>query len=221
MDLGGSRTLIPCVQDRGLTIRRQALRCAALTQGRPSDLCCEKGSNLHPRPSEGRAHPIELPQLRGDFSQWSGQDSNLQQAVSETAASSRLGYWTVFFVMHRAGLEPASLRLKIGGSPFELPVLLGDTIATHREGFEAPADSLEESCSSDRAAGAYRFEHRFLLQSMTNSYSINAPGRTRTCIFPLKKRGLCQLSDECICSKRNYLSCKCTGQDSNLHPSAS
>lgn len=24
--------------------------------------CCEKDSNLHPRPSEGRAHPVELPQ---------------------------------------------------------------------------------------------------------------------------------------------------------------
>jgi hypothetical protein len=31
---------------------------------RPIFQCCEKGSNLHPRPSEGRAHPIELPQRR-------------------------------------------------------------------------------------------------------------------------------------------------------------
>jgi hypothetical protein len=108
-----------------------------------------------------------------DFSQWSKQDSNLQRAVSETAASARLGYWTVLFFisfMHRAGLEPASVRLKIGDSAIELPVLLGDTIAMHREGFEPPPDSLEESCSSDRAAGAYRFEHRFLLRSMTDSY---------------------------------------------------
>ena len=36
VDLGGSRTLIACVQDRRLTIRRQALRLAALAQGGPS-----------------------------------------------------------------------------------------------------------------------------------------------------------------------------------------
>ena len=44
-----------------------------LTTGRsvPSELwrlitCCGKGSNLQPRPSEGRARPIELPQRAGE-----------------------------------------------------------------------------------------------------------------------------------------------------------
>src|SRR4051794_14275777 len=61
--------------------------------------------------------------------------------------------------MHRAGFEPASLRLKGGGSSVELPVRSQAMPAIHvdlihREGFEPPADCLEDSCSSDRAAGA-------------------------------------------------------------------
>jgi hypothetical protein len=46
--------------------------------------------------------------------------------------------------MHRAGIEPASIRLKDGGSAIELPVR---NVHTHREGFEPPADPLEEGCS--------------------------------------------------------------------------
>ena len=47
MDAGGNRTLISWVQTRGLPVRRRAheLRCQR----------CGKGSNLQPRPSEGRA----------------------------------------------------------------------------------------------------------------------------------------------------------------------
>lgn len=86
VDAGGTRTLITRVQTGGPTIGRQAHQC------------CGKGSNLHPRPSEGRAHPIELPQhgvffhpasfrLHPSF-QWSTQDSNLYWGASETPASS-------------------------------------------------------------------------------------------------------------------------------------
>src|SRR5262245_12831670 len=75
---------------------------------------CEKDSNLQPRPSEGRARPFELSQhirswvggrgsevnrdprpptyyLLPPIFQWSRQDSNLQRAVSETAASAEVG----------------------------------------------------------------------------------------------------------------------------------
>lgn len=52
--------------------------------------CCGKGSNLQPRPSEGRAlHPIELPQL--NFASHQSQIGNRQ-----------------FLAMPRAGFEPAS-----------------------------------------------------------------------------------------------------------------
>jgi hypothetical protein len=213
MDLGGSRTLIPCVQDRRLTIRRQAQFFSVARRDRTFILGLRRAVLIRlsyrnfmaiSRSGPGRIRTCNEPFLR-------------RPPLPDWAT----GPFCFSTLMHRAGFEPASLRLKIGGSPFKLPVRCGNTIAMHREGFEPPADSLEESCSSDRAAGAYRFEHRFLLQSMTDSYSTSAPGRTRTCISPLKKRGLCQLSDECICSKCNYLSRKCTGQDSNLHPSAS
>ena len=46
--------------------------------------------------------------------------------------------------LHRAGIEPAFFRLKGGGSAIELPVR---NVHTHREGFEPPADPLEEGCS--------------------------------------------------------------------------
>jgi hypothetical protein len=47
-------------------------------------------------------------------------------------------------LLHRVGLEPTRLRLKGGCSAIELPVR---TIHMHREGFEPPADPLEEGCS--------------------------------------------------------------------------
>jgi hypothetical protein len=86
VDAGGSRTLISRVQTGGPTIGRQAHSSTPLEQR------CGKDSNLHPRPSEGRAHPIELPQRT---CQWSTQDSNLYWGASETPASTKLGYWTV------------------------------------------------------------------------------------------------------------------------------
>jgi hypothetical protein len=93
------------------------------TTGPYTSQCCGKDSNLHPRPSEGRAHPIELPQHP---SQWSTQDSNLYWGASETPASTDwaigplcplsryAGRGKAF--MHRAGLEPATRRLKAGCS---------------------------------------------------------------------------------------------------------
>ena len=54
MDAGGSRTLISWVQAKRLPVRR---RTHVFIQR------CGKGSNLQPRPSEGRAlSPVELPQ---------------------------------------------------------------------------------------------------------------------------------------------------------------
>ncbi len=54
---------------------------------------CGKDSNLHPRPSEGRALiRLSYHNVRVALYQWSRQDSNLQQRVSETRASTDLGY---------------------------------------------------------------------------------------------------------------------------------
>jgi hypothetical protein len=109
--------------------------------------------------------------------------------------------------MHRAGLEPATPRLKAGGSAIELSVRQRHEAAMHREGFEPPADSLEESRSSNRAAGAPLHEAPFssaIHDSLLSSYA-SAPGRIRTCIIPLKRRGLGHLSDECNSIRYNYL----------------
>jgi len=55
MDAGGSRTLVTWLQARSPTVGRRALRLALLAQDRARSSRCEKGSNLQPRPSEGRA----------------------------------------------------------------------------------------------------------------------------------------------------------------------
>jgi hypothetical protein len=73
--------------------------------------------------------------------------------------------------MHRAGLEPASLRLKGGGSAVELSVrraLPGRAArGMHREGFEPPAVSLEGSRSDSVELPVPLYSmHRFLLVSM-------------------------------------------------------
>jgi hypothetical protein len=65
--------------------------------------------------------------------------------------------------MHRAGFEPASLRLKGGGSSIELPVRI---FHVHREGFEPPANPLEEGRSDPLSYRRKSFPHRFLLARM-------------------------------------------------------
>src|SRR5688572_8495849 len=74
--------------------------------------------------------------------------------------------------MHRAGLEPATLRLKAGGSAIELSVrprrrAWAHVRGMHREGFEPPTDSLEESCSAPLSYRRVSFiRRRFLLGSI-------------------------------------------------------
>jgi hypothetical protein len=63
--------------------------------------------------------------------------------------------------MHRAGIEPAWCRLKGGGSAIERPVR---SLHMHREGFEPPADPLEEGCSDSVELPVRIYLHRFLLQ---------------------------------------------------------
>src|SRR5262245_34481660 len=101
----------------------------------------------------------------------------------------------------------------------------------HREGFEPTTGSLEESGSihlSDRRDQVVN--RRFLAVAMASSPIIlptaycplsSAPGRSRTCNPPLKRRRLCHLSYECNCSKYNQFQSKCTGEGSNLHSPAS
>ena len=73
---------------------------------------------------EPRSGPVELPQRI--VLQWSKQDSNLHLPGSGPGASA--GWATGPLIqparirMHRAGLEPATLRLKASGSTFELSV---------------------------------------------------------------------------------------------------
>jgi hypothetical protein len=88
--------------------------------------------------------------------------------------------------LHRAGLEPTPIRLKGGGSAVELPVR---TVHMHREGFEPPADPLEEGCSDPLS---YRCEISCTVSFSFPSrhVSFHAPGRTRTCIHPVKSRRL-------------------------------
>ena len=110
--------------------------------------------------------------------------------------------------MHRAGLEPAPLRLKGGGSAVELPVRdprpdgdAGRARGMHREGFEPPAVSLEGSRSkSVELPVPLYWAHRFLLLSMVcrpsfrvhhSAFGEHAPGRDRTCNPPVKSRQLC------------------------------
>ena len=100
---------------------------------------CEQDSNLHPRPSEGRARPIELSQRRSfpvphRSSRRSGTNPAppvrlLRNAPSRIRTCTRMEGLlrpprlpdsatgaTFTAVMHRAGVEPATLRLKAGGS---------------------------------------------------------------------------------------------------------
>jgi hypothetical protein len=97
-----------------------------------------------------------------------------------------LGYRGATIKMHRAGLEPTFIRLKGGGSAIELPVR---TVHMHREGFEPPADPLEEGCSDPLS---YRCELSCTVSFSFPSphISFHAPGRTRTCIHPVKSRRL-------------------------------
>jgi hypothetical protein len=77
--------------------------------------------------------------------------------------------------LHRAGLEPASDRLKAGGSAVELSVRRRLSRASsraaphaHREGFEPPTHSLEGSCSVPLSYRRVALcGHRFLLSIMT------------------------------------------------------
>ena len=157
---------------------------------------CEKDSNLHPRPSEGRAHPIELPQHSGPHRIRTCTGAILRRLPLPSWATGPFFSYCRLISMHRAGFEPASLRLKGGGSAVELPVLQALPARPrldlmHREGFEPPADCLEDSCSSDRAAGALSsVSARCVPFSpvFTHNDLLSAPGRTRTCSPPLKRR---------------------------------
>ena len=135
--------------------------------------------------------------------------------------------------MHRAGVEPATRRLKAGCSAFELPVRDRawappgvPHASVHREGFEPSADCLEGSCSfrlSFRCVGRFpRAPFPSGLHGSRLLRSASAPGRSRTYNLPLKRRWLCRLSYECsIFSTYNYFARECTGKGSNLQPPAS
>ena len=89
---------------------------------------CEQDSNLHPRPSEGRARPIELSQRRlpplvpilvrllrnapSRIRTCTRMEGLLRPPRLPDSATGA----TFTAVMHRAGVEPATLRLKAGGS---------------------------------------------------------------------------------------------------------
>jgi hypothetical protein len=91
--------------------------------------CRGKGSNLQPRPSEGRA----LVRLSYRNAKHFSGPSRIRTCTWPLLRRLPLplGYWTVLqftcsirrAAMHRAGLEPATLRLKAGGSAVELSVL--------------------------------------------------------------------------------------------------
>ena len=132
---------------------------------------------------------FELPQRS---LQWSTQDSNLQQRDSESGASAKLGYWTVcsadadpssHIAMHRAGVEPATLRLKIGGSAG-----LSYRCAYAPGGIRTPNQLLRRELllsvelparlHTSAAVSSSRSQTTLLLPST------DAPGRTRTCSLP-------------------------------------
>ena len=103
---------------------------------------CEKDSNLQPQLSESRARPIELSQHRRVVS--------CELPARSVLATYNSQLPTLLF-MHRAGLEPATLRLKAGCSSFELSMRSAQRArGVHREGFEPSTYSLEESCSKFR-----------------------------------------------------------------------
>src|SRR5262245_7470893 len=97
--------------------------------------------------------------------------------------------------MHRAGLEPATLRLKAGGSTFELSVRIfysapGGTRTPNR------LFRRELLCSIELPV-RHVLKHRFLLEFVSMLFLSDAPGRGRTCTRPGKNRELCLLSYEC------------------------
>ena len=119
---------------------------------------------------------VRLP--KNNRSECTRQDSNLHPngGASETPASAGSAIGAYLFSrntqhatpsMHRAGLEPATVRLKAGGSAVELSVrhTTSRVVHMHREGFETPADALEGRCSCpvELPVRGQFVPHRFLL----------------------------------------------------------
>lgn len=128
--------------------------------------------------------------------------------------------------MHRAGLEPATLRLKAGGSAIELSVPRArrvTVVSMHREGFEPPADALEGRCSCPVELPVRRqlVPHRFLLavnmsHASFRSYYIQPvhPAGVEPATFRLRAGGSAALSYECNSIKHNQM------QREGLEPSS-